>query len=97
MKTMTLVLPTMTTIVEMTTTCSYPLVSVQCVEGGSRYMELRLSEEQYNNLDGADIEIRYSPIMKAHLLSLTAEKSREVTSVWIDEELRNKIIKAFSI
>ncbi|HFQ5977750.1 TPA: hypothetical protein ACHR8S_003099 [Listeria monocytogenes] len=58
-------------------------------------MELRLSEEQYNNLDGADIEIRY--IMKAHLLSLTAEKSREVTSVWIDEELRNKIIKAFSI
>ncbi|HAO6011802.1 TPA: hypothetical protein IQA52_001657 [Listeria monocytogenes] len=60
-------------------------------------MELRLSEEQYNNLDGADIEIRYSPIMKAHLLSLTAEKSREVTSVWIDEELRDKIIKAFSI
>ncbi|EAC2891919.1 hypothetical protein F1F76_08595 [Listeria monocytogenes] len=57
-------------------------------------MELVLSEEQFNNLDGAVLEVWYNEFAKAHVLSLMAEKSKAITSIWIEEDLRNKLVKS---
>ncbi|WP_181676717.1 hypothetical protein [Listeria rustica] len=60
-------------------------------------MENELIEEQFNNLDGATLEIGYSKEVKSHLLALFPEKKGDVVSIWIDSELKNKMMDALTV
>ncbi|KGL46217.1 hypothetical protein EP56_02100 [Listeriaceae bacterium FSL A5-0209] len=60
-------------------------------------MKMEIIEEQFNNLDGATLEIGYNEEAKAHLLSLHPEKSGDTVSIWVDSDLKNKMMDALTL
>ncbi|EJL0112497.1 hypothetical protein NL191_002959, partial [Listeria monocytogenes] len=51
-------------------------------------MKVKLVEEQFNNLDGATLQVMYDKQQDSNLLMLTPEKNGESVSIWVDEKLR---------
>lgn len=60
-------------------------------------MKINLVEEQFNNLDGATLRIMYDENQNLNLLELEPEKSGDPVSVWVDEELKNRMLEALTI
>ncbi|EBF5283743.1 hypothetical protein IG706_000048 [Listeria monocytogenes] len=60
-------------------------------------MEINLVEEQFNSLDGATLRIMYDENQNLNLLELEPEKSGDPVSVWVDEELKNRMLEALTI
>ncbi len=65
------------------------------LEGGI-FMKINLVEEQFNNLDGATMRIMYDKEQNLNLLELEPEKSGDPVSIWVDEELKNKMLEALT-
>ncbi|MBC1817158.1 hypothetical protein [Listeria seeligeri] len=59
-------------------------------------MKINLVEEQFNNLDGATMRIMYDKEQNLNLLELEPEKSGDPVSIWVDEELKNKMLEALT-
>ncbi|MBC1499378.1 hypothetical protein HB943_02095 [Listeria weihenstephanensis] len=60
-------------------------------------MKTKVIEEQLNNLDGATLEIGYNEEAKSHLLALFPEKKGDVVSIWVDRDLKNKMMDALTL
>ncbi|MBC1615328.1 hypothetical protein HB904_03965 [Listeria booriae] len=60
-------------------------------------MKMEIIEEQLNGLDGGVLEIGYNEEAKAHLLSLHPEKSDDGVSIWVDSDLKNKMMDALTL
>ncbi|WP_322935095.1 hypothetical protein [Listeria monocytogenes] len=60
-------------------------------------MEINLVEDQFNNLDGATLRIMYDENQNLNLLELEPEKSGDPVSIWVDEELKNRMLAALTV
>ncbi|EAG6120428.1 hypothetical protein DLK56_01870 [Listeria monocytogenes] len=59
-------------------------------------MKVKLIEEQFNNLDGATLQVMYDKQQDSNLLMLTPEKNGESVSIWVDAKLRYKLFEALN-
>ncbi|EAF3712819.1 hypothetical protein HB805_00375 [Listeria welshimeri] len=59
-------------------------------------MEVKLVEEQFNNLDGATLQVMYDKQQDSNLLMLTPEKNGDSVSLWVDAKLRYKLFEALN-
>ncbi|EIM7187213.1 hypothetical protein LNZ23_001364 [Listeria monocytogenes] len=59
-------------------------------------MKLKLIEEQFNNLDGATLQVMYDKQQDSNLLMLTPEKNGESVSIWVDAKLKYKLFEALN-
>ncbi|EKZ4333603.1 hypothetical protein QRW32_000490 [Listeria monocytogenes] len=59
-------------------------------------MEVKLVEEQFNNLDGATLQVMYDKQQDSNLLMLTPEKNGGSVSMWVDAKLRYKLFEALN-
>ncbi|WP_260449368.1 hypothetical protein [Listeria marthii] len=59
-------------------------------------MEVKLVEEQFNNLDGATLQVMYDKQQDSNLLMLTPEKDGDSVSIWVDETLSYKLFEALN-
>ncbi|AKG88275.1 hypothetical protein CK09_05570 [Listeria monocytogenes] len=59
-------------------------------------MEVKLVEEQFNNLDGATLQVMYDKQQDSNLLMLTPEKNGDSVSLWMDAKLRYKLFEALN-
>ncbi|ENM1174592.1 hypothetical protein AB6R62_000993 [Listeria monocytogenes] len=59
-------------------------------------MKVNLVEEQFNNLDGATLQVMYDKQQNLNLLMLTPEKSGDSVSIWVDEKLSYKLFEALN-
>ncbi|EHC6300214.1 hypothetical protein JSY91_000125 [Listeria monocytogenes] len=59
-------------------------------------MEVKLVEEQFNNLDGATLQVMYDKQQDSNLLMLTQEKNGGSVSIWVDAKLRYKLFEALN-
>ncbi|MBC2143686.1 hypothetical protein HCA83_00455 [Listeria innocua] len=59
-------------------------------------MKVNLVEEQFNNLDGATLQVMYDKQQNLNLLMLTPEKSSDSVSIWVDEKLSYKLFEALN-
>ncbi|MBC2271592.1 hypothetical protein HCB20_12790 [Listeria welshimeri] len=57
-------------------------------------MKVKLIEEQFNNLDGATLQVMYDKQQDSNLLMLTPEKRGDSVSIWVDAKLRYKLFEA---
>lgn len=65
-------------------------------EEGGTSMKLKLIEEQFNNLDGATLQVMYDKQQDSNLLMLTPEKNGESVSIWVDAKLKYKLFEALN-
>ncbi|MBC1996764.1 hypothetical protein HCJ67_00405 [Listeria marthii] len=63
---------------------------------GGTSMEVKLVEEQFNNLDGATLQVMYDKQQDSNLLMLTPEKDGDSVSIWVDETLSYKLFEALN-
>ncbi|EGK8817376.1 hypothetical protein IPD57_002082 [Listeria monocytogenes] len=59
-------------------------------------MKVKLIEEQFNNLDGATLQVMYDKQQDSNLLMLTPEKNGESVSIWVDAKLKYKLFEALN-
>lgn len=59
-------------------------------------MRVKLIEEQFNNLDGATLQVMYDKQQDSNLLMLTPEKNGDSVSIWVDAKLRYKLFEALN-
>ncbi|HEM1671554.1 TPA: hypothetical protein U0Z05_003000 [Listeria monocytogenes] len=59
-------------------------------------MKVNLVEDQFNNLDGATLQVMYDKQQNLNLLMLTPEKNGDSVSIWVDEKLSYKLFEAFN-
>ncbi|EAG6795679.1 hypothetical protein AJN15_12640 [Listeria monocytogenes] len=59
-------------------------------------MEVKLVEEQFNNLDGSTLQVMYDKQQDSNLLMLTPEKNGDSVSLWVDAKLRYKLFEALN-
>ncbi|EAC6985190.1 TPA: hypothetical protein RF195_000852 [Listeria monocytogenes] len=59
-------------------------------------MEVKLVEEQFNNLDGATLQVMYDKQQDSNLLMLTPEKDVGSVGIWVDEKLRYNLFEALN-
>ncbi|EPE0985218.1 hypothetical protein ACSG7L_003047 [Listeria innocua] len=59
-------------------------------------MKVNLVEEQFNNLDGATLQVMYDKQQNLNLLMLTPEKNDDSVSIWVDEKLSYKLFEALN-
>ncbi|EIB7809771.1 hypothetical protein K9J90_000987 [Listeria innocua] len=59
-------------------------------------MKVKLIEEQFNNLDGATLQVMYDKQQDSNLLMLTPEKRGDSVSIWVDAKLRYKLFEALN-
>lgn len=65
-------------------------------EEGGTSMKVKLIEEQFNNLDGATLQVMYDKQQDSNLLMLTPEKNGESVSIWVDAKLKYKLFEALN-
>ncbi|EAC4106217.1 hypothetical protein CAX72_10610 [Listeria monocytogenes] len=63
---------------------------------GGTSMKVKLIEEQFNNLDGATLQVMYDKQQDSNLLMLTPEKNGESVSIWVDAKLKYKLFEALN-
>lgn len=63
---------------------------------GGTGMKVKLVEEQFNNLDGATLQVMYDKQQDSNLLMLTPEKNGDSVSIWVDAKLRYKLFEALN-
>ncbi|HAO6425601.1 TPA: hypothetical protein IQC25_002405 [Listeria monocytogenes] len=63
---------------------------------GGTNVKVNLVEEQFNNLDGATLQVMYDKQQDSNLLMLTPEKNGGSVSVWVDAKLRYKLFEALN-
>lgn len=63
---------------------------------GGTSMKVKLIEAQFNNLDGATLQVMYDKQQDSNLLMLTPEKRGESVSIWVDAKLRYKLFEALN-
>ncbi|EAC5530955.1 hypothetical protein LT01_00440 [Listeria monocytogenes] len=63
---------------------------------GGTNVKVNLVEEQFNNLDGATLQVMYDKQQNLNLLMLTPEKDGDSVSIWVDEKLSNKLFEALN-
>ncbi|EEO1164816.1 hypothetical protein G6086_003093, partial [Listeria monocytogenes] len=59
-------------------------------------MKVNLVEDQFNNLDGATLQVMYDKQQNLNLLMLTPEKNGDSVSIWVDEKLSYKLFEALN-
>ncbi|EOI6218049.1 hypothetical protein ACMVMU_002764 [Listeria monocytogenes] len=59
-------------------------------------MKVNLVEDQFNNLDGATLQVMYNKQQNLNLLMLTPEKNGDSVSIWVDEKLSYKLFEALN-
>lgn len=59
-------------------------------------MRVKLIEVQFNNLDGATLQVMYDKQQDSNLLMLTPEKNGDSVSIWVDAKLRYKLFEALN-
>ncbi|EAE5980009.1 hypothetical protein LG489_001442 [Listeria monocytogenes] len=59
-------------------------------------MEVKLVEEQFNNLDGATLQVMYDKQQDSNLLMLTPEKDGGSVGIWVDEKFRYNLFEALN-
>nr|WP_219341948.1 MULTISPECIES: hypothetical protein [Listeria] len=63
---------------------------------GGTNVKVNLVEEQFNNLDGATLQVMYNKQQDSNLLMLTPEKNSDSVSIWVDGKLRYKLFEALN-
>ncbi|HHL0376711.1 TPA: hypothetical protein ACQZ6R_002811 [Listeria monocytogenes] len=59
-------------------------------------MKVNLVEDQFNNLDGATLQVMYDKQQNLNLLMLTPEKNGDSVSIWVDEKLSYTLFEALN-
>ncbi|EAD7580636.1 hypothetical protein AB233_14615 [Listeria monocytogenes] len=59
-------------------------------------MKVNLVEDQFNNLDGATLQVMYDKQQNLNLLMLTPEKNGDSVSIWVDKKLSYKLFEALN-